>query len=115
MASKRGKRTVEPRPTPEAFAASETRPIRYRIELKPSAVRDLADLEKRDRTRVARKIDALALNPCPPGAEKLKGTEALWRIRAGDYRIIYTIRNEILLVLVVRVGHRREVYRGDLG
>jgi mRNA interferase RelE/StbE len=62
------------------------------------------------RVRVARKIDALAQEPRPRGVERLKGEENLWRVRAGDFRIIYTIRDEVLLVLVVRVGHRREVY-----
>jgi len=60
---------------------------------------------------VARKIDALADNPRPSGAEKLKGAKDLWRIRSGNYRIIYTIQDEALLVLVIRIGHRREVYR----
>jgi mRNA interferase RelE/StbE len=109
LASKHRKPAPRPRPTPAAPA--RIRPARYRIELKRSAERDLAALEHRDRLRVARKIDALANNPRPPDAEKLKGPERLWRIRAGDYRVIYTIRNKVLLVLVIRIGHRREVYR----
>ena len=56
-------------------------------------------------------IEALANQPRPTGAKKLKGRDDLWRIRVGDYRIIYEIRDRILVVLVVRVGHRREVYR----
>ncbi len=83
----------------------------YRVEVKPSVERDLAGLEKRDRLRVARKIDALAEDPRPAGVEKLSGEDDLWRVRAGDYRIIYAIRDDVLLVLVVRVGHRRDVYR----
>ncbi|MEW6252681.1 MAG: type II toxin-antitoxin system RelE/ParE family toxin [Planctomycetota bacterium] len=81
------------------------------MNLKPAAERDLAALERRDLVRVARRIDALAQNPRPPGAEKLKGVDALWQVRAGDYRILYTIRDDVVLVLVVRVRHRREVYR----
>jgi len=61
---------------------------------------------------VARKIDALSGDPRPPGVEKLRGAENLWRVRVGDYRIIYTVRDEVVLVLVIRIGHRREVYRG---
>jgi mRNA interferase RelE/StbE len=80
--------------------------------VKPAAERDLGALERRDRVRVARKIDALADNPRPPGVEKLRGGEDLWRVRVGDYRVIYAIRDEILVLLVIRIGHRREVYRG---
>jgi len=57
------------------------------------------------------RIDALADGPRPAGAKKLKGGGELWRIRVGDYRIVYAVRDRILLVLVVRVAHRREVYR----
>jgi len=71
----------------------------------------LAALQRRDRVRVARKIDSLAGDPRPAGVEKPRGAEDLWRVRVGDDRIIYTIRDEVLLVLVVRIGHRREVYR----
>lgn len=83
----------------------------YRIKLKPAAVRDLAALEQRHRIRVGKRIDTLAANPRPPGAEKLKGADDLWRVRVGDYRIVYAIQDAALLVLVVRLGHRRDVYR----
>ena len=83
----------------------------YRIELKPAAARELAALAARDRGRVSKRIDALAANPRPPGVEKLKGAENLWRVRAGDYPIVYTIQDNALLVLVLRVRHRRDVYR----
>lgn len=82
-----------------------------RIELKPSVVRQLAALQPRDRRRVARAIDALAAHPRPPGVDKLKGADDLWRVWVGDYRIVYTIADDRLLVLVVRVAHRRDVYR----
>ena len=89
-----------------------TRPARaYRIEFKPAAVRELAALDQRDRVRVAKRIDSLAANPRRRGAEKLKGADDIWRVRAGDYRIVYAIQDAVLLVLVVRVGHRRDVYR----
>ena len=53
----------------------------------------------------------LANDPRPPGCDKLAGVENLYRIRVGDYRVVYQIRDEMLLVLVVKIGHRREVYR----
>ena len=83
----------------------------YRIELRPSAVRELEKLDNRERQRVGRKISELAHNPRPSGAKKLQGEGGWWRVRVGDYRIIYAIEDARLVVLVVRVGHRREVYR----
>lgn len=81
---------------------------RYRIELKPTAAAELARIAEKDRRRIA----ALAEDPRPRRCTKLEGEEDLYRVRAGDYRILYAIRDELLLVLVVRVGHRRDVYRG---
>jgi mRNA interferase RelE/StbE len=63
------------------------------------------------RARVDRKVDALAENPRPAGAKKLKGSSELWRVRAGDYRVIYSIHDDVLLILVVKIGHRGDVYR----
>jgi mRNA interferase RelE/StbE len=83
----------------------------YRVELKPSAERDLNALQRRDRVRVARRIDALAADPRPSGVEELKGAQNLWRVRTGDYRIIFAIQDDVLVVLVIRIGHRRDVYR----
>jgi len=83
----------------------------HRVELKPSAAKALARLPRRDQRRVARKIDALAKDPRPKTARKLSGADAIYRTRAGDYRILYQIRDDVLLVLVVRIGHRRDVYR----
>jgi mRNA interferase RelE/StbE len=68
-------------------------------------------LEKSTQTRLARQIDSLAENPRPHGAKKLAGEEGLYHVRAGDYRVIYQIQDKILLVLIVRLGHRSEVYR----
>ena len=56
-------------------------------------------------------ILALAENPRPPGCLKLSGEESLWRIRVGDYRVVYQVQDAVLLVLVVKLGHRREIYR----
>ena len=111
MASKRRKpprkgtrRTTTPRTGPK-FAG-------YRVELKPSAAKSLAALAKDDQRRIARRIDELARDPRNPGVEKIKGAQDLYRVRAGDYRILYTICDAVLVVLVIQIGHRREVYRG---
>ncbi len=83
----------------------------YRIEIKRSAAKEIEAIGRlRDRQRVVARIMRLAEDPRPPGATKLTGKEA-YRIRQGEYRIIYTIADEVLVVEVIRVGHRREVYR----
>ena len=83
----------------------------YRIDITPSATKELAGLPIADQRRIAAKIDALAMNPRLDGSQKLAGADDLYRIRSGDYRVIYQIQNKHLIVLVVRVAHRREVYR----
>jgi mRNA interferase RelE/StbE len=83
----------------------------YRIEFRPAAFRELAGLEKSVRLRIAATVDSLAQQPRPPGVEKLKGHERRYRVRCGDYRIVYEIKDALLLILVVRIGHRRQVYR----
>jgi mRNA interferase RelE/StbE len=83
----------------------------YKIELKPSAVRSLSLIPKEDQRLIRSRIDALANNPFPPNVKKLEGEENLYRVRAGHYRIIYQIHKKILLILVVAIGHRKEVYR----
>ncbi|MGA7744220.1 MAG: type II toxin-antitoxin system RelE/ParE family toxin [Polyangia bacterium] len=84
---------------------------RYSVQLAPSAERDLSALDKPVQRRVAARIDALAENPRPAGVTKLQGEANAWRIRVGDYRILYTIEDRRLVVLVIKIGHRREVYR----
>jgi mRNA interferase RelE/StbE len=83
----------------------------YRIELKPSAAKALSNLPKPIQKRIAAKIDALGVTPRPPGVKQLSGSEHLYRIRSGEYRILYQIQDAVLVVLVIRIGHRREVYR----
>ena len=83
----------------------------YAVEIRPAAVKALAALPKADQRRIARKIDGLAKEPRPSGVETLAGAERLYRVRSGDDRIVYEVRDEHVLVLVVRIGHRREVYR----
>lgn len=84
---------------------------RYRIELSRGAEKALAALPGEARRRIASKIDALAENPRPPGTKKLTGEDDLYRVRVGDYRVVYEIRDRVLIVLVLNIGHRREVYR----
>ncbi|WP_309130784.1 type II toxin-antitoxin system RelE/ParE family toxin [Brevibacterium sp.] len=81
----------------------------YEIELRPAAVRALKRIDHKDQTRIRGAIALLATDPRPPGATMLKGRSGL-RIRVGDYRIIYTIEDDRLLVVVVALGHRREIY-----
>lgn len=83
----------------------------YRIEFSPKADRLFRKLPADVRRRLGQKIDALADNPRPPGATKLQGPDEFYRIRSGDYRVIYLIRDDRLLVLVIKVGHRRDIYR----
>lgn len=83
----------------------------YQILLERSAERDLRRLSADVHTRVIGAIQGLAANPRPPGCRKLTGSRHDWRIRVGDYRVIYEIADTIRIVRVNRVRHRREVYR----
>lgn len=81
----------------------------YRIELRPAAVRALRKLDPAARPRIQAAIALLAQDPRPPGARALQGRDGL-RVRVGDYRIIYLVTDDVLLVTVVKFGHRRDVY-----
>ena len=85
---------------------------RYAVYLKPAAERALRKIVDRTaRRRIVRAIDGLATTPRPPQVVRLQGSEGLFRIRTGDYRIIYTIEDATRTVLIAAIGHRREVYR----
>ncbi|MGE5442270.1 MAG: type II toxin-antitoxin system RelE family toxin [Bacteroidota bacterium] len=84
----------------------------YAVDLGPVR-KDLRALDDKTRRRVLRAVMTLEANPRPPGAKKLRGESDLWRVRVGDYRILYSIEEARLVVLVVKIGHRREVYRGE--
>lgn len=84
----------------------------YDVRVLPSALRTLVKLDKPIRRRVQTAIDALASNPKPHGAIALQGMSGAYRIRVGDYRIVYEIVNGELVVFVVDLGHRSEIYRG---
>lgn len=82
----------------------------YRVEVAAAAVRQLRKLDRAAQRRVQAAIELLAAEPRPNGAKKLVGGDGEWRVRTGDYRIVYEIHDNVLLVLVVAVGHRREIY-----
>jgi len=87
---------------------------RYEVRLARRAVRSLEDLQRRDQQRIRAAIDLLAENPRPPSCVALQGEVGVYRVRVGDYRIVYELLDQVLVVQVVqvvRVGHRREVYR----
>jgi mRNA interferase RelE/StbE len=83
----------------------------YGVELKRSARKTFLSLPRDVQRRVAVVIDGLAANPRPPGVRKLTGSDVLYRTRIGDYRVVYEIYDDRLLVMVIKLGHRREIYR----
>lgn len=82
----------------------------YRLELETRALKELKGLPKDRRELLSGVLDDLERDPRPPGAKKLSGVEG-WRVRKGDYRVLYTVDDSSRLVRVYRIGHRREVYR----
>jgi len=85
--------------------------LKYRIEFKRSAAKALRKIPKSDQKRIAVKIDSLSENLPDPATTKMKGDNPFHRIRVGDYRIIYEIHGDILLIVILKIGHRKEVYR----
>jgi mRNA interferase RelE/StbE len=82
----------------------------YRIEFATSVRKDFKNIPNQDVARILKRIEGLAENPRPPDSKKLSGDDAM-RIRIGVYRVIYEIRDDVLMVLILRVGHRKGVYR----
>jgi len=82
----------------------------YSVRIKRSAAKELEGIPLKDRRRIVHRIDALGTDPRPPGCEKLSGEEK-YRLRQGDYRVLYEIVNRELIVMVVKIGNRRDVYR----
>lgn len=82
----------------------------YKILIKPSAAKEIEAAPKKDRLRIVKRIQGLSYDPRPTGCEKLSGKDK-YRVRQGRYRIVYSISDVELAVVVVKVGHRREVYR----
>ena len=83
----------------------------YRIEWKPSAARAFRKLPRQAQALIRPRVNALATNPRPDGVKKLEGDENVWRIRVGEFRIVYEIHDGVLTVMVLRVANRREAYR----
>ncbi len=83
---------------------------KYKLLIKASAAKEIAEIPKRDRQRVINRITRLADDPRCEGCEKLSGQDR-YRVRQGRYRVLYTINDEEVIVVVVKVGHRRNVYR----
>ena len=87
----------------------------YRLFIKPSAAKELKAVgTKKDRQRIVAKIRSLATDPRPPGCHKLSGADK-FRVRHGKYRIIYSVDDDRLVISVVRIGHRRDIYRRNTG
>lgn len=83
----------------------------YKIQWKNSAKKELKKLDKQIILRILQAIEKLATNPYSSGSKKLMGSESIYRIRVGDYRIIYNIQSSVLTIVIIKIGHRREVYR----
>ena len=85
--------------------------MKYTVRLNARVGKVLDRLPPDMRRRIVRRLEALEDNPRPDGVEKLAGVDDLYRVRVGTYRIVYAIRDRELVVIVVRIGHRRDVYR----
>jgi mRNA interferase RelE/StbE len=85
--------------------------VTYTVTLSPAAARQLRKFDPHTRRRIQAALDLLADHPRPPAAKQLVGGAGEWRVRTGDYRIVYEIEDDVLLVLALTMGHRREVYR----
>lgn len=84
---------------------------RYELRLKASVAKEIEAIEpKKLRRQIVNRLEALTADPRPPGCEKLAGYSDRYRVRQGDYRIVYRIEDDVLVVFVVKVGHRREIY-----
>ena len=81
------------------------------VRLARRAARALSALQRREQQRIRAALDLLADNPRPPNCVAMKGEESVYRVRVGDHRIVYEVLDAVLLVHVVRIGHRREIYR----
>jgi mRNA interferase RelE/StbE len=84
--------------------------VTYRIELRPAAIHALKQIDHQDRDRIRGAIALLGENPRPPGAKALHGRPGL-RVRVGNYRIIYTIQDDVLVIVIVTLGHRSDIYK----
>jgi mRNA interferase RelE/StbE len=98
------------------MGASQGRPrsfvtATYEVKLARRALQSLTSLERREQQRIRAALDILASNPRPPNCIALEGEDCVYRVRVGGYRIVYEVLDSVLLIHVVRIGHRHEVYR----
>ncbi len=82
----------------------------YKVYFRESVQKDFNAIPKKDLTKILRRIQSLAIDPRPPGCEKLTGQER-YRLRHGRYRMVYSVLDELLAIWVVKVGHRKDIYR----
>ncbi|MBW1728010.1 MAG: type II toxin-antitoxin system RelE/ParE family toxin [Deltaproteobacteria bacterium] len=85
--------------------------MKYRIEVKRTAAKALKKISKSEQKRIIKAIDSLAENLPNLDTTKMKGNNPFHKIRVGDYRIVYEIQDDVLLILIVKIGHRKDVYR----
>ena len=85
--------------------------MKYSVEFRPAVLKSMKRFPKRELRRIKKKIDNLAENLPDPATTKMKGNNTFHRIRVGDYRIVYEIHEDRLIILVVKVGHRKDVYK----
>jgi len=83
---------------------------RYRISIKKSAAKELENIPKKNLRKIVKCIQSLAQNPRPAGSQKLSGQQR-YRVRQGDYRVVYSVDDKDLIIDIVKIGHRREIYR----
>ena len=85
--------------------------MKYSVEFRPAVLKSIKNLPLKELRRIRKKIDALAENLPDPSTTKMKGNNSFHKIRSGDYRIIYEIHNDRLVILVVKIGHRKDIYK----
>jgi len=85
--------------------------MQYSIEFRPTVLKSLKRFSKRDLVRIKKKIEELGINLPTPNTTKMKGDNSFHKVRSGDYRIIYEIHDDRLVILVVKIGHRKDVYK----
>jgi mRNA interferase RelE/StbE len=85
--------------------------VGFKLLYKSSVKKELRKLAQADRIAIVQKIELLRIEPHPEGSAKLKGSRDLFRIRHGDYRVIYQIKKDVLVIIIIRVGHRRDIYK----
>lgn len=86
-------------------------PPHYQVKLAPAAERQIRKLSGPVQKKILNQLDKLQFNPRPKSIKKLSGVENIYRVRVGDYRVIYSIEDKILLVLILKIGDRKEIYR----